>query len=47
MKRSEMEKCVARALEFYEKAAIVLTPEEKANIEVADFDLGRVNEVGL
>lgn len=47
MKRSEMENCVARALEFYEKAGIVLTPEEKANIEVADFDLGRVNEVGL
>ena len=47
MKRSEMENCVARALDFYEKAGIVLTPEEKANIEVADFDLGRVNEVGL
>jgi len=47
MKRSEAEKCIVRALEMYEKAGIVLTPEEKANIEVADFDLGRVYEVGL
>lgn len=47
MKRSEAEKCIARALEMYEKAGIVLTPEEKTNIEVADFDLGRVYEVGL
>ena len=47
MKRSEMEKCVARALEAYEKAHIVLTEDEKARIEVADFGLGRVGEIGL
>lgn len=47
MKRSEMEKCVARALEAYEKAHIVLTEDEKARIEVADFGLNRVEEIGL
>ena len=47
MKRSEMEKCAARALEAYARANIVLTAGEKARIEVADFGLGRVEEVGL
>ena len=47
MKRSEMEKYVSRALEAYEKAHIVLTEDEKARIEVADFGLGRVEEIGL
>lgn len=47
MKRSEMEKCVSRALEAYEKAHIVLTEAEKARIEVADFGLNRVEEIGL
>ena len=32
---------------MYEKAGIVLTDAEKARIEVADFGLGRVAEVGL
>lgn len=36
-----------RALEFYEKAHIVLTDEEKANIEVADFGLGDLEHSGL
>ena len=47
MKRSEMEKCVSRALEAYAKAHIVLTDDEKARIEVADFGLNRVEEIGL
>ena len=29
------------------EAGIVLTPEERANIEIADFGLGRLEEVGL
>ncbi len=35
------------ALAYYEKAHIVLTEQELASMEVADFGLGRVNEVGL
>ena len=47
MKRTDYESCKARALEFYEKAHIALTEEEKANIEVAEFGLGVVENVGL
>ena len=47
MKRQEYNACVSDALAYYEKAAIVLTADEKARIEVADFGLGRVREVGL
>ena len=47
MKRTDYERCKARALEFYEKAHIALTDEEKANIEVAEFGLGVVDNVGL
>lgn len=47
MKRSEMTRLANKALEYYEKAHIVLTPEEKARIEVADFSLGMAEQVGL
>lgn len=47
MKREEYNKQVALALEMYERANIVLTDEEKGRIEVADFGLGKVNEIGL
>lgn len=47
MKRSEYEKARKRALEYFEKAHIVLTEEEKKRIEVADFGLGRLEEIGL
>ncbi|MGB9858164.1 MAG: D-lyxose/D-mannose family sugar isomerase [Dictyoglomaceae bacterium] len=47
MKRSEYEKARKRALEYFEKAHIVLTEEEKKKIEVADFGLGRLEEIGL
>lgn len=36
-----------RALEFYEKAHIVLTQEEKNRIEVADFGLNDLEHTGL
>lgn len=36
-----------RAAEYYRKAGIVLTEEERNNIEVADFGLGIVEQVGL
>lgn len=47
MKQSEFERCVAYALTFYEKAHIVLTDDEKARIEVADFGLNKIEAVGL
>lgn len=36
-----------RAMEFYDKAGIVLTPEEKQKIEIADFNLGDLESTGL
>ena len=47
MKRTEIRKQIDTALEYYNKAGIILTDAEKENIEVADFGLGKVNEVGL
>lgn len=47
MTREVYEKAVKRALEYYEKAGIVLTDAEKNNIEVADFGLGDLENVGL
>ncbi len=47
MKKSEYLSQVEKALGYYEKANIVLTEEEKNRIEVADFGLGRINEIGL
>ncbi len=47
MKKSTYDACAQEALTYYEKAGIVLTDKEKANIEVADFGLDMVREVGL
>ncbi len=47
MKREEYTLQVQKTLEYFEKAHIVLTEQEKAALEVADFGLGKVNEVGL
>ena len=47
MKREIYDQQVSAALAMYEKAGIVLNPEEKKNIEVVDFEIGIVNEVGL
>ncbi len=47
MKRSDVVRCQQKALEYYAKAGIVLTEEEKANIEVADLGLNIVDKVGL
>ena len=47
MKKAEYERQVRRALDYYAAAHIVLTDDEKARIEVADFGLGRVEKVGL
>lgn len=47
MKRAEYNNQVKKALEYYEKANIVLTDKERQNVEVADFGRGMVNELGL
>lgn len=47
MKKSEYLSQVQKTLSYYKKANIILTEEEKKRIEVADFGLGRVNEIGL
>ena len=47
MKRSDYERMRRVALEYYDRAHIVLTDEEKERIEVADFGLDKVDEVGL
>ena len=47
MTRKEYNEQVKKALAYYEKASIVLTEEEKQNVEVADFGKGMVNELGL
>lgn len=45
--RQEYERARARALEYFEKAAIALTEEEKQNVEVADFGLSELERTGL
>ena len=47
MKKADYQRQKELALEYYEKAHIVLTEEEKANIEVADLGLNMVDKVGL
>jgi len=45
--KAQAEKARKRALEYYAKAGIFLTAKEKAGIEVADFGLNRLDEMGL
>jgi len=47
MKKETYEKAKKRTLEYFSKASIILTEEEKANLEVADFGLERLDEIGL
>ena len=47
MTKQEHEKARVRALEYIEKAGIVLTEEEKDNVEVADFGLDNLENEGL
>ena len=42
-----MQACAKEALTYFDKAHIILTEDEKSRIEVADFGLGRVKNVGL
>ncbi len=47
MKKELVEICQNKAVEYYKKANIVLTDDEIKNMEVADFGLGMVEDVGL
>ena len=47
MKREVYERQVKKALEYYERAGIVLSEEEKNNIEVVDHGIGMMDKVGL
>jgi len=45
--RKEYEEAQKKAAEYLDRAGIVLTPEEKKSIEVADFGLGDLYNIGL
>lgn len=45
--RREYEEARKKTKEFFNKAAIVITPQEFNNIEVADFGLGELASTGL
>lgn len=47
IKRSEVRRAQERAAAMLERAGIVLTPQERANIEVAEFGLGKLDQMGL
>jgi D-lyxose ketol-isomerase len=47
MKKTELKKIQKRALKYLKAAKIVLTPQEAETIEVADFGLGDVENIGL
>ena len=47
MKREEYVRQMDLALQYYEKAGIILSENEKKQIEVADFGLNMVEKVGL
>lgn len=47
MKKTLYEKARAEALQFYDKAGIVMSAEEKENVEVADFGLDDLYNTGL
>lgn len=47
MKKECYKSAQKKALEFYDKAKIVLTKEEKDNMEMADFGLKDLEHIGL
>lgn len=47
MKRSEVRAAQKRTSEYFRRAGLVMTPEEEAAIEVAEFGLGELEKQGL
>ena len=45
--KKKREDAVRRTLEYLDKAGILLTEQEKQNIEIADFGLGELEQAGL
>ena len=45
--KKQYDESVAYTLDAFAKAGIAITDEEKGKIEVADFGLGMVEEIGL
>jgi D-lyxose ketol-isomerase len=45
--RHEFEQAQRRARDYFDRAGMVLTPDEAANIEVADFGLDALEQQGL
>ena len=45
--QQQYESVVDRSVQMLQQAGIVLTPEERARFEVADFGLGELEETGL
>ena len=47
MKKEQVDAAIQRALGYFDKAGIILTDDERNNIEVADFGLGELESTGL
>ena len=47
MREEEKERIKARAFEYFKKAGIVLSSQEKENMEIADFGLNDFARTGL
>lgn len=47
MKKELVLELQKKAAEYYDKAGIIITSKERKNIEVADFGLNQVYEIGL
>lgn len=47
MKKTEVEKIRDRAARLLRQASIAITPQEKENMEVSDFGLGDIKNMGL
>ncbi len=45
--KKEYEEAVERTIEYFEKACVVITEDEKKSIEIADFGLSRLKKEGL
>jgi len=47
LSKKQYEEARLKACEYFEKAGIVLTEDEKKSMEVADFGLGDLDKIGL
>lgn len=47
LSKEKVQELRAKALEYFQKAGIVMSPKEQETIEVADFGLGNIDSTGL